>query len=397
MTNTLLSSSLDNFKNLQLISTSNVFNDEDFEISNKEIVFNLQDAIQVIDSSDEFVTPIPSNTQPVKLQTQGILPVFYNWRLGGAENFKFLPPVNSSGPEDFTFEYMEDYGSETLLDGEVQTSEFDASSAISSQTGIPLSLPFRISIKNSPDAFSNRSQEQTARGSRIIQMNRSNKVPVDVSTTGDPIIKQAPDGRRLLGLYKPIIFLPDLTNPQKLRDTVHDYIAHGVPAIPSANFSTIDQEVSDTNYGAFVKAVSNKRYTTSGDFTYVPALPCNGVMLPFSAQSVNDTDSKSDLQSLNINAPSDSSVIPNVTCVQKSLDNNLLIQFFETNPETGTMTKLDLIDAGETKDILRVNSPSAGSQDNRVFFVGKIFIDAGVPRFVNLFTIVMRKTFQDPR
>ena len=36
MTNTLLSSSLDNFKNLQLISTSNVFNDEDFEISNKD-------------------------------------------------------------------------------------------------------------------------------------------------------------------------------------------------------------------------------------------------------------------------------------------------------------------------------------------------------------------------
>ena len=40
MTTTLLSSSLDNFKHLQTISTKNAFNDDDFEISNKEIVFD---------------------------------------------------------------------------------------------------------------------------------------------------------------------------------------------------------------------------------------------------------------------------------------------------------------------------------------------------------------------
>ena len=121
-------------------------------------------------------------------------------------------------------------------------------------------------------------------------------------------------------------------------------------------------------------------------------------MIPFEAESVSDSDLKEDLHKLRVSSPDfpDDGRAPAVRCVQKSLDNNLLIQFFESNPSAGTMTKLDLIDAGETTDILRAGDTGV-PQDNKVFFAGKIFIDAGVPRFVNLFTIVMRKTFQDPR
>ena len=83
-----------------------------------------------------------------------------------------------------------------------------------------------------------------------------------------------------------------------------------------------------------------------------------------------------------------------ISCVENSLDSNLLIQFFETNPETGTMTKLDLV---SIPDIKRSTIFSSTDYDvnAKMFFAGKIFIDSmGVPHFVNLFTVVMAKEYQ---
>tara|TARA_R110001599_G_scaffold253295_2_gene453509 strand:- start:171 stop:539 length:369 start_codon:yes stop_codon:yes gene_type:complete len=83
-----------------------------------------------------------------------------------------------------------------------------------------------------------------------------------------------------------------------------------------------------------------------------------------------------------------------ISCVENSIDSNLLIQFFETNPETGTMTKLDLVDIPEIKRSTMFSSLDY-DVSAKMFFAGKIFIDdIGTPHFLNLFTVVMAKEYQ---
>jgi hypothetical protein len=72
----------------------------------------------------------------------------------------------------------------------------------------------------------------------------------------------------------------------------------------------------------------------------------------------------------------------NVDFVKTSVDNNLLMQMFET--AAGQFTKLDAIDFGAfvTEDPARPGK--------HVFFLGKVFIDEqGMPTFVNMFTIIL--------
>lgn len=66
-----------------------------------------------------------------------------------------------------------------------------------------------------------------------------------------------------------------------------------------------------------------------------------------------------------------------------SLDNNLVMQIFETDNQTIKFNKLDVIDFGEFA--VEDNRPA-----KRVFFAGKVFInDHKVPAFANIFTIIM--------
>ena len=64
--------------------------------------------------------------------------------------------------------------------------------------------------------------------------------------------------------------------------------------------------------------------------------------------------------------------------------NNLLTQFYEEDKNKGTITKLEIIDAGEFPfDENDVERPA-----KRVFYVGKIFFDQNnIPSFINYFTV----------
>ena len=64
--------------------------------------------------------------------------------------------------------------------------------------------------------------------------------------------------------------------------------------------------------------------------------------------------------------------------------NNLLTQFYEEDKNKGTITKLEVIDAGEFPyDENDIERPA-----KRVFYVGKIFFDLNdIPSFINYFTV----------
>jgi hypothetical protein len=75
----------------------------------------------------------------------------------------------------------------------------------------------------------------------------------------------------------------------------------------------------------------------------------------------------------------------NIYFTETSSENNIIMQMFEVNSDLSTFKKLDVIDFGEfsiSTDPVRPNK--------HVFFVGKIYEDTiGVPKFVNLFTIIL--------
>jgi len=75
-----------------------------------------------------------------------------------------------------------------------------------------------------------------------------------------------------------------------------------------------------------------------------------------------------------------------VTFPGRSSTNNIVMQLFEINSGKSTMTKLDVIDYG----VVQSSMGGIGSDSKHVFFAGKVFINkAGLPVFINLFTIVM--------
>ena len=73
-----------------------------------------------------------------------------------------------------------------------------------------------------------------------------------------------------------------------------------------------------------------------------------------------------------------------VTFDKTSLENNLVMQIFETNSNTLKFTKLDVIDFGE------VVTADPAYPMKRVFFIGKVFLNTNkIPTFVNIFTVVL--------
>jgi len=89
------------------------------------------------------------------------------------------------------------------------------------------------------------------------------------------------------------------------------------------------------------------------------------------------------------NLPFDSTLIARehvqIQFVETSEQNNFITQMFEENPETGKITKLDIVDAGEFLDEIDAERPT-----KHVFYVGKILFDSNnIPTFVNMFTLVM--------
>ena len=65
-------------------------------------------------------------------------------------------------------------------------------------------------------------------------------------------------------------------------------------------------------------------------------------------------------------------------------ENNLILQIFEEDSEAGTVSKLDIVDAGLFYDEIDVERP-----EKHVFYVGKILFDSfNIPTFVNMFTII---------
>ena len=73
-----------------------------------------------------------------------------------------------------------------------------------------------------------------------------------------------------------------------------------------------------------------------------------------------------------------------INFLKTSDENNLMIQFFEDSLGP-TMTKLDIIDAGE---FIVENDPNE-KYTKHVFYIGKIFFDDyNTPTFVNIFTLI---------
>jgi hypothetical protein len=102
---------------------------------------------------------------------------------------------------------------------------------------------------------------------------------------------------------------------------------------------------------------------------------------PFSGNSQSDYGS-----SINLTSDEEAREKAIVTFPGRSTTNNIVMQLFEINSGTSTMTKLDVIDYGP----VQASANSAGGSSKHVFFAGKMFINrAGLPVFVNLFTIVM--------
>jgi len=64
--------------------------------------------------------------------------------------------------------------------------------------------------------------------------------------------------------------------------------------------------------------------------------------------------------------------------------NNLIAQMYEEEPAKGTVTKLDIVDAGEFYDEDDKEKPA-----KHVFYAGKIMFDSlNIPSFINFFTII---------
>jgi len=87
--------------------------------------------------------------------------------------------------------------------------------------------------------------------------------------------------------------------------------------------------------------------------------------------------------------PYDSTVIAKeaaqIYFTQTSEFNNFIGQFYEEDPETGFIKKLDIVDAGEFFDELDSVKPY-----KHVYYVGKIIFDNNkIPSFVNIFTVIL--------
>ncbi len=65
--------------------------------------------------------------------------------------------------------------------------------------------------------------------------------------------------------------------------------------------------------------------------------------------------------------------------------NNFIGQFYEEDKTDGTVTKLDIVDAGEFFDEIDEAKPN-----KHVFYVGKVLFDSNkMPTFVNIFTVIL--------
>lgn len=89
------------------------------------------------------------------------------------------------------------------------------------------------------------------------------------------------------------------------------------------------------------------------------------------------------------NLPFDSTLISR-ECAQiyfkeTSEFNNFIGQFFEEEKSDGTVTKLDIVDAGQFFDEIDTDRPN-----KHVFYVGKVLFDSNdMPTFVNIFTVIL--------
>lgn len=386
MVTTLLSSSIDNFKFLQPIATTDEFDDDDFEISNKEIVFDFDDAWgsgPYAETESHILTPI-NTTNPYASTIGGTLPVFYDWRLSSHPNLKFLPPVNKSNPNDdlqFTYILDDDYN--------------DSDSAYAVEGVHLLGIDYSNCNKHfqwevsAPDT----SVFYDIANTREVAINLMNTANVSQQETADGI-RKVPDGRVVLGMYRPVLMLPDL-NDQDTLDLTTNLVAssgaHPAGTFPFQNAYGPDHMIDEVGWKALWSPMAEQGF--GGHKHYRTLLPCNGTMM-------------ADPDWLHINDMRDNGamgqrafdVMKNLTqkisCVENSSESNLLIQFFESNPSTGEMTKLDLVELPEVVESSMFSS-SDYPANAKMFFAGKIFIDdIGTPHFINLFTVVMAKEFQ---
>ena len=324
------------------------------------------------DGTPHIVSPI-NDENPHCTTVDGTLPAFYDWRLASHPNLKYLPPVNKASPlDDFQYEFIP---IEEYTDGTYATDSYSHTSKY---------FPWTIST---PDG-SNFSGISVSRNSALMVANLANTTKVE---TPDGLYKK-PDGRVCIGAYNPVLMLPDLSDQDTL--DVASNLLTTTGATPAGTFPfqrlySPSYLIPEIGWKAVWSPMRDKDLFSSEFFK--SCLPCNGTMIPDGGWT-----SREDLLGGLLPRSFDilKEISQKISCVENSIDSNLLIQFFETNPETGTMTKLDLVDIPEIKRSTMFSSLDY-DVSAKMFFAGKIFIDdIGTPHFLNLFTVVMAKEYQ---
>lgn len=135
LTNELLSSSIDNFKNLYILKSPSVFdsNRKEFELNTLSCSFTITDNLPIKNERDGGNRKISINN---------LESLFFDKRLSHIPNFKFLPPVNKNSTT--TIGNFVNAGNQPILTQD----ELDAELRNSRATGFSKIINFKKTSKN---------------------------------------------------------------------------------------------------------------------------------------------------------------------------------------------------------------------------------------------------------
>tara|TARA_R100000664_G_scaffold34165_1_gene54552 strand:- start:12480 stop:13535 length:1056 start_codon:yes stop_codon:yes gene_type:complete len=143
--------------------------------------------------------------------------------------------------------------------------------------------------------------------------------------------------------------------------------------------------------GSFYGRYQDFRSTTKSTFEDIKRYLGVSVLERFDSLQVDNTvfnyDGDVQIKNRAPNLPVDTIISREYASVyfkKTSEQNNVILQVFEEDDESGTVTKLDVVDAGVFHDEI-----DPDRIEKHVFYVGKIFFDSfNTPTFVNMFTII---------
>jgi hypothetical protein len=398
----LLSSSAIHFDRLNVIGTKNTFDDPFFDITPKELVYDLSKCIAdgnplytnagtataiELDPEASADYPILAGTI-VSLGSVDISqaePLFYDWRVcATSDNFEFLPPVNKSTSSDFDIAYNE------VKYAEGDSWPYDVT-AYGFYQGLSInSIKMLISPYHTEPLYD---EEHLEKGPGVI-----------------------PTGRICIGAYEPVVDFRKLTGSiddfycvtSILMGEFYYTAAHRAYQT-AASDRTLKDWGSRRTGGTRGRIEDHLNFPPNGstetinmgsfDQRYDPALR------PFYSLEPNGdrTNTALPFHIAGVRGPATISCTTEDGASARSLDNNLIIQMFEISPDANTMIKLDVIECPEM-DVINTKLNITSGTDftfaqsvRKIFYIGKVMVDrtTGLPKFFNIFTLIMRNSLYD--